>query len=357
MIKLKIYGKPSSTYAYMKNAIIRISEQANIEVKLEEITDTQSFIDNQVMSIPAYQLNGKIEEINQKDIQQFISELQLSLLKKANFGNMKKIFVPVNFKDASDNAVFYAINMSKYFNAAIKLVHAYRPTPVEGDLSYLDPADRADRLEELNYLTDELNKKWLGDTNPPVVDGEIVSGFAIDAIQKISEQHPKDWIVMASTNSSKRVKKLFGSVSTDIAKNAASPVFIIPPNVEFSPLKKIAFCSSDPSLDIEVIDELVQIAEAFDSEIHVIHVNEKASYVEFDLLNAMRNKYPKEKLKLKYLAGDNRVETVNNYCQENNIDLLSMARRKRSLINELVHKSFTKEMTITTKLPLLVLHK
>lgn len=357
MIDLTIYGKPSSTYAYMKEIINKTANKAKISLNLKEVTDTQVFIDRQIMSIPAYQLNGTIEERGNRNINEFLRELQHSLLKKANFGNMKKIFIPVDFTETSDNAVVYAINLSKHYNSALKLMHSYRPSPYAYEGTYVDPELQKIREEKLKKATNELNKKWIADDKFPIIDSEVRIGFAYDQIQILSSEYPEGWIVMGSSDSSKTMKNIFGSVSIAVAKDGDCPVFIVPPTASFTPLKKIAFCSSD-NLDAQAIHELIEIAKPFNSEIHVIHVEDsKQSYNEFDLLNMLKNNYTKDKIKFSTIKGEDKVDLINNYCSINKINLLAMARRKRGVFGELFHKSFTKQMTITTDIPLLVLHK
>jgi len=358
MINLKLYGKPSSTFAYMQMVVGKTAEKAGLDIEVEEITETQAFIDNQIMSIPAYQLNGKIEERGKKNISEFMRELQISLLKKEDFGTMRKIFVPVDFSNTSDNAVSYAINLSNHFNSVVKLMHAYRPFPTVTEGAYIDPELQEVWQDRLTKMTENLNKKWIGDSDATVIDSEFKVGFAAEQIQLVSQENPEDWIILGSSDSSKSMKNIFGSVSIAVAKEGNCPVFVIPPNATFSPLKRIAFCSSDDTLDANAIEDLLEIAKAFDSVIYIIHVaDDKHTYQEVNLRKLLENSYPKDKLEFVTLSGNDHIEVIDNYCEENKIDLLSMVRRKRSIFNKLFHKSFTKQMAITSRIPLLVLHK
>ena len=358
MIKLKIFGKPSSTYEYMKAFIAKTAIQASLPLEVEEITDTQEFIDMQIMSIPAYSLNGKIEERGNKNINQFLRQLRKEILKKGNYGNMKKITVPIDFSETSDNTISYALNLSKNYNSVVKLMHAYHPSPIIDEGTYVNPEIQTIYQNKLLKFTESLNQKWVGDDDSPIIDSDFKIGFAKDEIQNISEDNPDGWIVMGTSDSSKAVKNMFGSVSTAIAKESKCPVLIVPPKVTFSPLKKIVFCSSDDSLDWSAMAELLELASPFKSEIHIVHVEEKNRHYEaYDLINVLKNKYPSHLIKFTSLKGTDKIDLINNYCDDNDIDLLALVRRKRSIINELFHKSFTKKMTITTSIPLFILHK
>jgi len=359
MINLKVYGKPSSAYEYMKNIIRNSAENAGIQLNLEEFTDTESFIENKVMSIPAYQLNGEIVEKGQQRINDFINKLQLEVLKKENFGNMKKIFVPIDYSDTADNAVTYAINFSKSLSedVAIRLIHAYRPVPVSFAAGFIESDVEVFGETRLAEYKDKISRRWIGDSGGTLIDAELKLGFAVDEIQKLSKNHPNDWVVMGNSQSTDMAKNIFGSVSTAIAKTAEGPVFIIPPGASFKPFDRIAFCSSDDHLDIECLNDLSKIASIFDSEVHIIHAENGNPYSEIDLVNAFKNNYPKSRIKFSTISGENQIVAVNAYCEENQIDLVALSRKKRSLFGEFFHSSFTKRISITTDIPLLILHK
>ena len=357
MISLKIYGKPTSTYAYMKNMVYLTAKKANIELHIEEIMDTQQFINHKIMSIPAYQLNGVVAQRGNKGIDEFMNDLRLALLKQANFGNMKTIYVPIDYSDVADNAISYAINISKHFNTVINLINTYLPSHGMTSDAFINPELRSAKKLKLTDFTRELNRNWIGDSNSPIINSELIIGSTIEALQSISEKHPNNWIVIGSSDSPNNLKNIFGSISIAIGQGSSCPVFIIPPSASFSPLKKVAFCSSDDVLDLQSVANLLDITQVFESEVHIIHVKSQDDYHEFNLLNFLNNNYPKCKIIFNSISGENQIDAVNTYCHKNDIQLLAMAKRKRGIIKELFHKSFTKQIAITATIPLLILHK
>lgn len=357
MINITLYGKPSYTYSYMKAVIQETADQADIEVRLEEVSDTASFFDKGIMSIPAYQLNGTVSEKGDRDINDYLRELRLALVQKANYKNMRRIFVPIDFTDTSDNTSAYAINFSKYFQAALHLVHVYHPTPpLDGESSATVELEKA-REEQLTTFTERLNKSWTGNPRPLIIDSEMRVGLASEQLELISNENPDQWIMIGSSDTSKTVKNIFGSVTISLAKKSSGPLFIIPPKASFQPYQKVAFCSDDEELDAEAVDELIEILKPFDTEIEIIHVQNESHYDEFRLLNLIKDKYPASKIRFQLLRGENQIETINSYCRNNDIQLLAMARRKRSMFYELFHKSLTKQLAIQADIPLLILNK
>ena len=51
------------------------------------------------------------------------------------------------------------------------------------------------------------------------------------------------------------------------------------------------------------------------------------------------------------------TEGLNEYALEEDLDLMVVHRRKRSFLQNLFHKSETKDLTIYSALPLLVIHE
>ncbi|MBL8008508.1 MAG: universal stress protein, partial [Ignavibacteria bacterium] len=67
------------------------------------------------------------------------------------------------------------------------------------------------------------------------------------------------------------------------------------------------------------------------------------------------SEYPKIKLEL--VKEEKVLEGINDYINSNDVDVLAMAIRKRSLIDKIFNRSLTKKMAYHTKIPLLALHK
>lgn len=356
MIDLTIYGTTSSTYGYMKTMIYKIANDAGISIKLHEINDVSAFVNQQIMSIPAYQLNGTIIEKRAKNMNEFLRELQIALLKKAQYGNLKQIHVPIDFSEASDNAITYALNLSKGINAAIRLIHIFRPDPIstENDCLHNEMIDI--KKQQLSQLADELNKKWIGQHNTTIVDSELKIGFVNNEIQNISNDNSDDWIVMGSTGSSLALKKIFGSVSTAVAKNSKCPVFIIPSLAKYSPPKKIAYYSTDGKFDHIAIDHIMDLAERYNAEIHIVYIHkENQNHIISNDLKKVKIKYPGIELQTTVLTGNDKVSIINRFCEYNKINLLTLVRQERDIFRELFYKNITKQMTITTKIPLLII--
>ena len=75
MIDLTLYGKPTSTFAFIKSRIKSKAKNAGIELNMIEEMDVNTLIEKNIFSIPAFQIEDQIIEQGNKDVEEFIKEL------------------------------------------------------------------------------------------------------------------------------------------------------------------------------------------------------------------------------------------------------------------------------------------
>ncbi len=362
MIQLKIYGQPSSTYEYVKMMVIKQAEIAGIELNIEEINDIDSIIAEELESIPTIKVNNHIDmRYNQSmDINTFVRELNVTILREENYGQMKKILVPIDFSETSENACAFALGLAKDYNGVLKVMHSFIPKALnmEGAV-YIDPEIEKLRRGQLDEFVDKLNENITDDSiSAPFIEKEFVIGFAGKEIPSTAKSENNCAIVIGSTGSSGSFKTIFGSISTMIAKDASCPVFIVTPNTTYGHFKKIAYASDDPAIDNQVIGDLANYAKTFNSELILSHVDgeEGSKYLEI-LKESILRIEPNLNIKIQNIESENIVEGLNHFVEDNDIDLMIITKQKRSFFNSLFHASVTRRMTINTKIPLLVLHR
>ena len=359
MIELKLYGKPSHSYEFIKHAVLKKVKSAGIDVHLEEIDDVKIFIEKQLKSIPAFEIDEEvIDKIGLKDINDFTTKVSQWILKKENFGEMKKIIVPVDFSDAAENAVIFAKRFNDSINGVVKLIHIYRRQVVNDQgLLYLDP-DLEKRIKnQLNEYVNVLNDSLDNDQSTKCLfDQELIIGLASDEIIEISKEE-NQILIIGSTGASSNFKKLFGSVSTEVALRGKCPVIIVPPKAQFDGLKNIMHCTSDPELDASTFDQILPLLKTFDADLHLFHSGFDDNYNGEELLKMWENFYPKEKIKIYVEKNENLVEAIDQYVLKNEISMISISNAKRGFWGNVFRKNHTKQMAISSELPLLILNK
>ena len=362
MIKLRLYGQPTSTYEYAKMRVLQEVQKAGVDYELTEINDVNDFIDEGIKSVPTFKVNGSLE-INytkNSDLDKFVRSTVESILKHEDYGKMTKIVVPIDFSKSSENALKYAYQLAKVQNKVIKLLHAYHPVSVDIDgVSIIDPHVeniKRKQLKQLSYKKKQLEEL---DSTLPYVDEEFKVGFAVEEIVELSNDDHTDMIVMGSTGRGSAMKKWFGSVSLEVLKKAKAPVLIVPPSAEFKGINNVLYATDNPMVDSVVLEMLSEIIKPFDIKLHLVHVkDQKASASDHvNILRLLESFYKKDQLAYSEVSGDDIANTIDVYARHHKIDLIVMTRKKRTLLEGLLKPSVTTKMAIHTTLPLLVFHE
>lgn len=360
MTRVKLYGQPTSVYEYLKAMLREEALRAGIQIELEEIHDLHKIINNNIESIPTIQINDHHRfTLKMKDVNDLLKEVRMALLRAENFGNMKQLIIPVDFSETANNALDYAVKLAPELSAMLRVVHFFHPTTAgfEGEF-YLNVELEKVHKSQLEKVVEKCQKK-LNELNQDIIlahDFEL--GFPSTGIPNLADEIENGLIVMGSTGEGGALKKLFGSVSMDVAKNSKMPVLLIPPEASFSDVKRIAYATNNMKLDASILDELTEMAAYFDAELLLVHVtNDKDPFSPYEALDMWDSHYDQSKISYYTLDNKNIVEAVNDFAEKENVDWIAMATENRGFFGELLHKSTTKEMARFCKKPLLVFHR
>jgi nucleotide-binding universal stress UspA family protein len=356
-MNITLYGKRSSLFKHMKAIAIRTAQYANVTLNIKETTDTNEILGTDIQSIPAYQLNEKISSKGDMEIDQFIKQMQISILRETGFGKLRPIIVPVDFSETSEKAALFAIHIAKKVGAAIHLIHAYHTSPQDLENGVIDRTSLDHRKEKLNSFTTKMNSISLSG-NEPFIDSYLEHGLTGDTILKASQDINKAWIIMGSNKKANRLRSMFGSISTKVALESTCPVFLVPPAHDFQPFNRIAFCLSDQSIEEDTIKQVCSLAELFNSDLFLLHASSSGNdNISHKVVTLIASYYPKNKITYQHLnsSSDHPVEVIRNFSEANSIDLLVIRKSSGGLFYDIFHKSFTKKMSLSSKLPLFIL--
>ena len=272
--------------------------------------------------------------------------------------NIKRILVPTDFSACSKKAALAAGSVAKKFNARITLLNVIDPPfnfpgNMEGVLDYL--RDNA----ELHL---ERFKKDLKEAHPDSefsVKHQIRIGKPVSQILEATSDLDIDLVIIGSGSDVPARKVIFGSVSTDIILHSTVPVISIPEDSGKVSFKKILFATNFRSFDLENLQYLTSMASSYKAEIDIIHVSEEDN-LETDVKfrgfkDLVREKELYNSIKFHHVVHDNPFKAISDYVETNDISLLVLNRYKKSVVGMLLDKNYTKQLSVYSKVPLLVL--
>ena len=368
MTTIQILGVEGSTQTHQLRAnLIEALASLGMKAVVENVSEMDRLMRYRINGIPAMVVDGTV--VLQKIVPpaEDLKILLNAFVKKAfkQFA-MKKILVPTDFSPAAKGAFQFALDLAELQGGKVEAVHIYHPEfdPESNWLnnSFLDGVGFAkERLAA--FVKEELKAADAGNVATSTEVGqEVITGFAVDEILELSKRKDMEMIVMGSTGERGFLEKLFGSVSTNVTQRAECPVMLVPKGVQFHGFKHIMYASNYEAAERPTLHKLVDVANAFNADIHFVHVDEEgdsSTYQEIEnrLFNVLFNgSEPSFAFNLTKIEGQSVVDGLNDYAIKHNIDLVVMVCPHRKFWEQLFHKSVTKAMTLNTKLPILVLH-
>jgi len=268
---------------------------------------------------------------------------------------MKKILVPTDFSPAAENALHYALEIASIFSSEILLYHVYSfHRRIDYDRNY--PED------EQPYVRDIENKMSMEKSK--VADKAREKGVTIKTVVEESNvfylfknkvvKYDIDLIVMSTKGETGLDRVIFGSVAVTALESSRVPVLVVPPGHTMHKIEKVALATDLKDVSKKVIGILEELITEFSSELTVLSIIEKGDV-----------KRPHEKAELEFrglktiykeIEISNSInETINEYVQENNYDLVCMIRKEKGFFESIFKRSVTKTQVYHTKLPFLVL--
>ena len=141
---------------------------------------------------------------------------------------IKRVLVPVDFSDYSKNALTYAINFAKHFNAELHLINVVEPVIYPPDFSMGQIAIPSVDLEMDKRAKEELenlSKKQI----PSGITTKIVvkTGKPFIEIIETAAEIDADLIIIATHGHSGVEHILFGSTAEKVVRKAPCPVLTL----------------------------------------------------------------------------------------------------------------------------------
>lgn len=279
---------------------------------------------------------------------------------------METILIPTDFSATAKNAAEYAVTLAKQAAAkTIILYHAYvSNTVVTGD-----PMVPALNVFSINELKNEAETKLkdavdgLKNDLPDSIKIEAFTeyGFVTDCIQSLCNNRKIDLVVMGVSGEGSFQENFIGSNAINVAKHITVPVIVVPHQAKAHHIKKIAIASDFKEVaentPFGVIRRILNDTKA---SLHVLYVDHndrnKPNGFEYEhmMIETFLEKY---KPIVKMVDNPDFINGINQFVEENEIDLVIVVPKKHGLFESLFKRSHTKMLAFHARVPLMVIHK
>jgi len=276
---------------------------------------------------------------------------------------MKTILVPTDFSKASDNAFDYAVSLASKLHSRIILLHAYQASMPVAEVSFsvlneehdLLQAEADKKLKALATKTgrgDTIAYEWISDESNPK-----------DLILQIAKEKKADLIVMGATGQTGRSGVIFGSTSLKVMEKANCPVMAIPADFAMSkPITRITFATDYHRSDLAAIEKAAEIAGATGAQLTILHICDAVigADEEKTLMHHFMEKVKKvtlyPNLSFRVIHGYAIEERLEQYVEDESVDMLMMATHYRTFFDRLFGDSITKKVSKSISIPVVAFH-
>lgn len=273
------------------------------------------------------------------------------------------ILVPVDFSVCSKNALKFALQLADKIKANLRVV-----TVLHFDANDMENIAYAlDGIEESKMKTKNRMIKFIETATEsvrasldeiPTTQISIEIGKLVTTICDVATRNEVDYIIMGTQGENSTLDKYLGSVASNVLKNAPSPVIVIPENVEFEKKMQLGYATDFSEADPFEIWKVVKLFQPFQPKVKCVHFNEKQVYKKDkikELETYFKETSPKLSIEFYSLPVKDKVKDMNNFIENENINMLVMYKLKRSFFESIFHKSYTQKMAMYTNIPLMVL--
>ena len=234
---------------------------------------------------------------------------------------IRRILCPVDFSEFSRRALDHAAALSRWYEAALTVVHVSPLTPTVFGLepapseAMLAPFDREAVGRELRTFVGETAE------SRPEPQLRVLAGPTVGTILSLASETATDLIVLGTHGRTGFERFMLGSVTEKIVRKASCPVLTVPRRAEGAPEKALfgrILCGVDFSdASRRAADYALSLAQEAKAHVTLLHVVEWlpdesfSKYPQFDLDHYRRTLLTDARAKLDELV----PEDARNWCE------------------------------------------
>jgi nucleotide-binding universal stress UspA family protein len=277
---------------------------------------------------------------------------------------MKKILVPLDFSETSDNAFVYALEMAKLLKAELVLLHtfeipvvdtqglAFNYATVYNSVELANFEHFREKLPKLRNIALERNLDHIS------LNHILMNGDLLYSIKKVVSEENIDIVVMGTNGAEGWMASLVGTNTGSVINNVGVTVLSVPAEAKFEQIKTIAFTTRFRKKDIEALIKVLFYAKKFRAKVKCLYVKTSNSDVNSETVNRWKSHFEDEEdLQFFVIPNDDVPCTIEDFLDNQNVDMLAMLTYKRNFFAALFTTTTTQKLSYYLRTPILALHE
>lgn len=277
---------------------------------------------------------------------------------------MIKILVPTDFSPCANNALDYAIEFAKNFEAEITLLHGFESN--DPNIAELRTKIERDAFEQAENKLSHLKESLLVRAPKIACKTELIIGYARNSILHLCNTQEFNLIIMGSHGASRAIaiegtpiviESLYGSVSSGLIGDITTPLLIVHKDNLYKKISKVNLLSDMQLMPSNDSYHFVNfLTTGFEADVKITHIENKKRLVS-EVLKEISNQeanLTNHKIEYAIIQDENLEDTILN-MQNSEDELLTIVTKEKSLLKKLFAVSHSKELADEYKKPILIL--
>jgi nucleotide-binding universal stress UspA family protein len=283
---------------------------------------------------------------------------------------LRKILFPFELDNpVYKEAYIHGIKLARMINAELIVLNAFK-VKVGNDIT----PEKYTNLKKIKWFEaynciSKFNQYFLEKEAKTDADLKIkfdyrfVNGMVIDEIRSIAKEDDVDLIVLPISDSREFNRRQLKIIQDNLFEKNRASILVIPYGCEYRPVKNIVFATDLKQLSNfqQYLQDVTNYARSFDSKIHFIHISAKKKAEDWNNSNTyrmvMQTIEKNNRHIFKSLYGKRVIESVNQYVEECNADILVVVKHQHFFLESIFHESFSNEISLKSKVPVMVMRE
>jgi nucleotide-binding universal stress UspA family protein len=276
---------------------------------------------------------------------------------------MKRILFPTDFSEASIKAFIYALKLADAYNAEVITLHAYElPQLHYGGLpNTLKEVYDSIELESFENYKDQIPLlRAIAEKNNlqhVKISNILKHGDLIWTIKDVVKNEKIDYVVMGTKGATGLKETFLGSNAGSVITEVNAYVITVPEESDYDGIKNIVFTTRFNEEDKKALKKVLKLAKLFDANVHCLYVKTKKRIVNEVIIHDWKFLFKDDRVEFHIIENEDVKQTILNFTNSYDVDLLAMLNYKRGFFEELFKQSLTQKLSYHVKVPILALHQ
>lgn len=268
---------------------------------------------------------------------------------------MKNILIPMDFTSVAMNALRYGMNL--FNDANITVLHITNVVGKNPELFGAKPGQT-----NTSFFKGEL-EKWIShelqlDKMPERIKVVVQKGEVSEVVRKEVKSNAYDAIVMGTRDKYSLLDKWLGTISLSLVKTIELPIYLIPRYAKYQTMDTIVIASDSHLSTKQNLSKIANWNAEYSAFLNFLHIKQSESDALKDEFHENVKDYFEQKstdfgFQISEVQGYDVCKSILAKSYNSQADLLMILPDKQSFLNSLMISSISKEMILSSHIPML----